>query len=328
MPAAVRGYRWLLLTLAAVLIAGLQVVYFSPEIIGSDLLQGLAVLVRILIISGVLVLALANISQLGRVVVHMSQDRWWLLELAVVLFVGLLVLWRPDPFQRIVVFLADGIWITVSITVISFVLILIVGLIGGMSRLARNPLIRGVSSIYVEVIRGIPLLVQLLFLYFAFPQVLQGIGQVLLPFWSAGGRWLMEMRLDPFWTAVTGITICYGAYMTEIFRAGIQSISKGQMEAARSLGMSYGQAMRYVILPQAIRVILPPVGNEFVTLLKDSSLVSVVAVADMTRRGREFMASTYLSLETWSMVAMLYLIMTLFAARIVNYIEKRSAYVH
>jgi len=124
--------------------------------------------------------------------------------------------------------------------------------------------------------------------------------------------------------AVIGLAFCYSAYMSEVYRAGIQSISKGQMEAARSLGMSYVQSMRYVILPQAVRVVLPPVGNEFISLLKDSSLISVVAVADMTRRGREFMAANFIPIETWVMVALLYLIMTLVAARIVHWIEIKT----
>ena len=256
-------------------------------------------------------------------------DQWWLLFLAVAVAVVLLVFIKPNPFQRIVLFLSDGIWVTVRITVISFVFILIVGLIGGLSKLSKNWLVHGIASLYVELIRGIPLLVQLLFLYFAFPQVLDGVGAALIklsPALRGIGKWLVDVKPDPFAMAVVGLTICYGAYMTEIYRAGIQSISKGQMEAARSLGMNYLQAMRYVVLPQAIRVILPPVGNEFVALLKDSSLVSVVAVADMTRRGREFMSSTFMSLETWSMVALLYLIMTLFASRVVSYIERKTAF--
>jgi polar amino acid transport system permease protein len=126
--------------------------------------------------------------------------------------------------------------------------------------------------------------------------------------------------------AIFGLTMCYGAYMSEIYRAGIDSIPKGQVEAARSLGMSYTQTMRHVILPQAVRVILPPMGNEFVSLLKDSSLVSVVAVADMTRRGQEFMSVNFIPLETWAMIALLYLMMTLFSARIVSWIEKRVKY--
>jgi polar amino acid transport system permease protein len=112
--------------------------------------------------------------------------------------------------------------------------------------------------------------------------------------------------------------------MSEIYRAGIQSIQKGQMEAARSLGMTHFQAMRYVVIPQAIRVILPPVGNEFISMLKDSSLVSVVAVADMTRRGREFMAANFIPIQTWVMIALLYLVLTLFSARVVTWIEKRT----
>jgi polar amino acid transport system permease protein len=124
--------------------------------------------------------------------------------------------------------------------------------------------------------------------------------------------------------AVIGLTICYGAYMSEIYRAGIQSISKGQSEAARSLGMSQFQAMRYVILPQAIRVVLPPMGNEFISLLKDSSLVSVVSVADLTTRGRQFASKHATPIETWSMVALLYLVMTILSTRVVNWIERKT----
>ncbi|MBC7262079.1 MAG: amino acid ABC transporter permease, partial [Chloroflexi bacterium] len=239
----------------------------------------------------------------------------------------LLIAYRPDPYGRIFVFLQDGIRVTMSITVVSFLFILLVGLIGGLGRIAKNPLIKGIASIYVEIIRGIPLLVQLLFIYYASPILLRVIGVKLLGILPSLANQLINIKLNPFGAAVAGLTICYGAYMSEIFRAGIESIPKGQMEAARSLGMSYVQAMRYVILPQAVRVILPPVGNEFVALLKDSSLVSVVAVADMTRRGREFMASTFMALETWMMVALLYLVMTLFFSRIVAYLERKTSFV-
>jgi polar amino acid transport system permease protein len=112
--------------------------------------------------------------------------------------------------------------------------------------------------------------------------------------------------------------------MSEIYRAGIQSVPKGQNEAARSLGMTHSQAMRHVVLPQAFRTILPPVGNEFISLLKDSSLVSVVSVADITRRGREFMAASFLPVETWLMIALIYLIMTLISARVVAWIERKT----
>jgi polar amino acid transport system permease protein len=193
-------------------------------------------------------------------------------------------------------------------------------MIGGLGRLSKNRIIYGVFTVYVEVIRGIPLLVQLIWWYYAMPVIIQGIGRALnIPF-------MVQYQANAVAMAIIALVVCYGAYMSEIYRAGIQSIPKGQMEAARSLGMTYFQAMRHVVLPQAIRIILPPVGNEFIAMLKDSSLVSAVAVADLTRRGREFMATSFLPLETWIMVALIYLVMTLVAARLVDFIEKRTKF--
>ncbi|MCC6146161.1 MAG: amino acid ABC transporter permease [Anaerolineaceae bacterium] len=248
----------------------------------------------------------------------MSFDRGWLLVFTVIIAIIVLITFKPDPFNRIFVFVQDGIWVTFFVTVVSFLLMLAAGLFIALMRLTKSKLIRGIATTYVEIIRGIPLLVQLLFWYFAFPTIIKSIGQVLKI--SAFQNYLA----NPVAMAIIGLAFCYSAYMSEVYRAGIQSISKGQMEAARSLGMTYFQAMRHVILPQAVRVILPPVGNEFISLLKDSSLISVVAVADMTRRGREFMAANFIPIETWVMIALLYLVMTLIAARIVHWIELRS----
>lgn len=240
----------------------------------------------------------------------------WLLVVGVVALILFLVISQPDPYRDMVVFMADGLWVTIYTTLISFVLVLFVGLIGGLGRISKNPIIRGIATVYVEVIRGIPLLVQLIFWYFAMPAVLRDLGT------SLNIEWLANYKTSPLVMAIIGLTIAYGAYMSEVYRAGIQSIPKGQMEAARSLGMTYFQAMRYVVLPQAFRVILPPIGNELITLLKDSSLVSVVAVADLTRRGREFTATNFNPIETYSMLALLYLVMTLLTARLVSYTER------
>jgi polar amino acid transport system permease protein len=245
-------------------------------------------------------------------------DKWWLLVIFVIFLIVYLAFSKSDPYWRIILFVRDGVWVSLSTTVISFLLVLVVGLLVGLGRLSKNKIVNGISTIYVEVIRGIPLLVQLLFWYFAFPSVVQAIGN------SLNIEPLKNYLANPVGMAIMGLTFCYAAYMAEIYRAGIQSIPKGQMEAARSLGMSHIEAMRYVILPQAVRVILPPVGNEFISLLKDSSLVSVVAVADITRRGREFMAANFIPLETWTMVALIYLTMTLFSARVVTYIEHKT----
>ncbi|MDD5486292.1 MAG: amino acid ABC transporter permease [Dehalococcoidales bacterium] len=250
--------------------------------------------------------------------VNIRQDPWWWLVVVVIAIIVLLVMLAPVPFKEIVVFARSGIFVTVLVTVSSYFLMLILGLFGGLGRLSKNKIIFGISSLYVEIIRGIPLLVQLIAWYFASPVIMQKIGA-----WLNFAP-LINYRANPIITAIIAITVCYGAYMSEIVRSGIQSVPKGQMEAARSLGMSHFQAMRHVVLPQAFRVILPPMGNEFIALLKDSSLVSVVAVADITRKGREFMSAHFNPIETWFMIALLYLVLTLVAARIVSYIEKRS----
>ena len=209
---------------------------------------------------------------------------------------------KPDPYLDIIKFVPDGILVTFEVTVLSILLALVIGLFTGLGRISKNPLINGIASLYVEVIRGIPLLVQLFYIYFALGRIVQ---------------------MPPLPSAVFAMGICYGAYMGEIFRAGIQSIPMGQTEAARSLGMSNSQSMYHVILPQAFRTILPPVGNEFVALLKDSSLVSILAVADLLRRGREFAAESFTYFETYTIVALVYLIITLFLSKLISIMEER-----
>ena len=213
-----------------------------------------------------------------------------------------LIFFTPDPYRRIIVFVPDGIWVTFKVTIGAILLALVIGLFAGLGRVAGNKVINGIASLYVEVIRGIPLLVQLFYIYYA-------LGRI--------------VNIPAISSAIIAMAICYGAYMGEIFRAGIQSISKGQMEAARSLGMNKSQAMIHVILPQAVTVILPPIGNEFVALLKDSSLVSILAVADLLRRGREFASETFTYFETYTMVALVYLIITLFFSKLISIMEER-----
>ena len=246
-------------------------------------------------------------------------DPWWWLVAAVAGIIVVLLVFRADPYLDILLFVRDGLAVTVLLSAASIVFIILVGLVGGLGRMSRNPVVYLISTLYVEIVRGVPLLVQLIWWYFAAPVVIQAAGRLL------GITALAEYRSNAIFLAILGLVICYGAYMSEIFRAGIQSIPRGQMEAARSLGMSYLQSMRHIVLPQALRVVLPPVGNEFIMLLKDSSLVSVVAVADLTRRGREFMATHFNPIEVWTLVALLYLIMTLFSARLIAWLERRRS---
>jgi len=239
-------------------------------------------------------------------------DHMWLLLIGAIALVALLYFGLPQRFGPIFRFIwgtfteGDGVFMTLKLTVISFIFILLVGMVMGVFRVTSNPVLQWISSLYVEIVRGVPVLVWLLWIYFGLPGLLQ-------------------LKIPDFTAAVIAFTFAYGAYMTEIFRAGIQSIAKGQMEAARSLGMSYIQAMRYIILPQAVRVILPPVSNEFVTLLKDSSLVSILGLADLTRRGREWVGRTFTSFDTYAAVAITYLILTLFFTRLSTAVERRLA---
>lgn len=200
--------------------------------------------------------------------------------------------------------LLEGALVTIKITALSVSLGLIIGLFAGICRLAVFWPVRFLAAVYVDFIRGTPLLVQIFIMYFALPM-------------------LTGMRIDPFVAAITACSINSGAYIAEIFRAGIESIDAGQMEAGRSLGMSWSQTMRYIIVPQAFKRIIPPLGNEFIAMLKDSSLVSVIGFEELTRRGQLIIARTYGSLEIWLSVAFIYLLMTLTISRFVAYLERR-----
>ena len=220
---------------------------------------------------------------------------------ALILLVGLFV-FKPHPYRDIMLFLPDGILKTFEVTVMSIVCALVVGLIAGLGRISRVMIVNRIATIYVEVIRGIPLLVQIFYIYYALGKIIQ---------------------VPDIFAAVIAMTVCYGAYLGEIFRAGIQSIHKGQMEAAIALGLTRAQALRRIILPQTIRVVLPPLGNEFIALLKDSSLVSILAVSDLLRRGREYASKTFDYFEAFTVVALVYLVMTLFFSRLVAMMEER-----
>ena len=200
--------------------------------------------------------------------------------------------------------LLTGAVVTVKITALSVALGVIIGLFVGVARICHVAPLRVLAAIYVDFLRGTPLLVQIFLIYFALPVI---TGQ----------------RVDPFFAAIASCGINSGAYVAEIFRAGIQSIDAGQMEAGRSLGMSWMQTMRYIILPQAFKRVIPPLGNEFIALLKDSSLVSVIGFEELTRRGQLIIARTYGSLEIWLSVAIIYLAMTLTISRFVAYLERR-----
>ena len=197
-----------------------------------------------------------------------------------------------------------GAGVTIQITVLSTAIGFVIGLIVGVARISNLRVLRMLAEVYVEFFRGTPLLVQIFLFYFALPVI---TGQ----------------RIDPFMAAISACGINSGAYVAEIFRAGIQSVDDGQMEAGRSLGMTWLQTMRYIIVPQAFKRVIPPLGNEFIAMLKDSSLVSVIGFEELTRRGQLIIAKTYGSFEIWMSVAVIYLVMTLTISRFVAYLERR-----
>lgn len=197
-----------------------------------------------------------------------------------------------------------GAGVTIQITVLSTTIGFVIGLVVGVARISHLRPLRLLAEVYVEFFRGTPLLVQIFLFYFALPVI---TGQ----------------RIDPFIAAISACGINSGAYVAEIFRAGIQSVDEGQMEAGRSLGMTWLQTMRYIIVPQAFKRVIPPLGNEFIAMLKDSSLVSVIGFEELTRRGQLIIAKTYGSFEIWMSVAVIYLVMTLTISRFVAYLERR-----
>jgi len=197
-----------------------------------------------------------------------------------------------------------GLWVTIWISFVSGFIGLIIGLITGLCRISKNPTLRGLAVFYIELIRGTPLLVQIFIFYFF-------IGTVL--------------NLDRTVAGVGALALFVGAYTAEIIRAGIQSIPKGQTEAARSLGMSATETMIHIVLPQAFKRVLPPLAGQFISLIKDSSLVSVIAITDLTKSGREIITSSFATFEIWFTVALLYLVITSVLSQLLFWLERRFA---
>ncbi|MBT8331822.1 MAG: ABC transporter permease subunit [Deltaproteobacteria bacterium] len=215
--------------------------------------------------------------------------------------------WKPG-------LLVIGLWITLKLSVIATILGVIIGVIGGLSRISANPALKWITIGYVELIRGSPLMVQIIIWYFV-------IGTVINELLAAYGLG----RIPAFWYGVASLACFAGAYVTEIVRSGIQSIHRGQTEAARSLGMSYTQSMRYIILPQALRRILPPLAGQFISLIKDSSLLGIIAIRELTKAAREAVTASLQPFEVYFLLMALYLVLTFSLSMVVQRMEKRMA---
>jgi polar amino acid transport system permease protein len=260
---------------------------------------------------------------------------WWALIIVAAGFFLLYLILSDSNYRETFNYLRAGIAMTLYITMLAFPIATVIGLVTGLMRTSKNVVLFTVATIYVEVIRGIPLVVLILMVAFALVPMyvdmtkaigLWGIGRfgpdVLNGLFTNMSNYSirtisMEIRV------VIALAVGYGAFEAEIFRAGIQSISRGQMEAARSLGMSYFQSMRFIILPQAVRRVLPPLGNDFIAMLKDSSLATVLAVNELTQMTRIRRASTFRVMEAFNVAAFLYLSMTLLLSALVRLLERK-----
>jgi len=258
---------------------------------------------------------------------------WWfaaLIAIAISMYVAIAI---TPSYREAFVFIRAGLGITITTTLTAFLFAILLGLLTGLGRISNSIFFRNLATLYVEFIRGVPMLVLIFFIAFVgLPAVVGGL--------NALGHWFASINLTFAATpllalenkninmnarAIIALTVTYGAFLAEIFRAGIQSISKGQMEAARSQGMSYWQAMFYIILPQAIRNVLPALGNDFVAMLKDSSLVSVLAVRDITQVARLYAGRSFRYDEAYTTLVVMYLTMTVVLSLLVKYLERRSS---
>ncbi len=268
---------------------------------------------------------------LDRLRQNLSDFPWWVLGM-VLIFIATIVLVLTKPtYQQAFLFIGAGIKITIQTTIFAFGIAVVLGLVAGLGRISSNVFFKNLSTLYVELIRGVPMLVLIFFI--AYVGVPAGVSLV-----NGLGKWFIGVGLSFLGTPLTGmqnnnvamnvraiiaLSITYGAYLAEIFRAGIQSIGRGQTEAARAQGMSYWQAMRYIILPQAIKNVLPALGNDFVSMLKDTSLVSVLAVRDITQIAKLYTGTSFRYQESYTILAVLYLAMTVLLSTLVKFMEKR-----
>ena len=231
---------------------------------------------------------------------------WGISLLTLALGIGVFLVLSPEASATLAI-LSQGLMLTVQISLGAYGLALVIGLIAGLGRLSPNPLLRTLATGYVEIMRGIPILVVILYVAFV-------IGP--------------EINLrSSLWRAILALAISYGAYLAEVYRSGIEAIPKGQWEAARALGLSPFQTLTQVVLPQAIKIILPPLGNDFIALIKDSSLASVIGVAELTQQTRFYVSRTFDTFGGWTLAALLYLSITLVLSsgvRALEYSQRRG----
>ncbi|MGH1481803.1 MAG: amino acid ABC transporter permease [Geminicoccales bacterium] len=216
---------------------------------------------------------------------------------------------RLDSGWTNIKFLVGGFGNTILISVIAAVLSMAIGLVVALPGLAVNRWLRLINRVYVEFVRSIPLLPMLFWVFYGLPVIFKSMG--------------LDIPIDPFWGAVITLALSDSAFTAEIYRAGIQSIAKGQTEAAQTIGLNYADTMRFVILPQAIRRILPPLANQFIYIVKMSAFASVIGMQELTRRANELVVTEYRPLEIYSLLILEYLVLVLIISQAVRWLERK-----
>ena len=264
-----------------------------------------------------------------QIVERLSHLPWWLL---IILLAGVILFYAittNELYSVIFGRLVRGVGVTLFVALVAYTVAIVIGLIVALGRVSKNPITYNLSTLYVNVIRGVPILVQIFYVAFvlspAFVTLLNSIGHGLAGILGPENALTTTTTQDISMLArvMIALALAYGGFEAETFRAGIESIGRGQMEAARSLGMSYFQAMRYIILPQAFRRVLPPLGNDFISMIKDSSLVSVLGVRDITQEARLYSAASFRYPETYNTLAFVYLSITFTLSMGVKFLENR-----
>jgi polar amino acid transport system permease protein len=250
---------------------------------------------------------------------------WWLVAIVVIGVVLAVVIATNDLYTQVFRTVSRGVQITVFVTLVGFAMASLVGLVFALMALSNSLILRQVSRFYVEVIRGVPIIVLLFYIAFVgAPALVVLINWLTWPLQQMGLSEPWQVRdISLLWRAVLALMIGYSAFIAEVFRAGILAVDKGQVEAAEALGLSRFQRFRFIVFPQAIKTILPPLGNDFVAMVKDSSLVSVLGVADITQMGKVYASGSFRFFETYSIVAYIYLILTISLSIGLRQLEKR-----
>jgi polar amino acid transport system permease protein len=246
---------------------------------------------------------------------------WWLVIVAVTGVFLFYQVWASAVYSQALATLSKGIWITVLVTVVAYSGACAIGLLLALAGLSRSVILRQAARLYVEVMRGVPIIVLLLYVAFVVsPGFVAAWNWVAMPL---GADELRGRDVPLLWRAVAALMLAYSAFLAEIFRAGLQAVDAGQIEAAKALGLNGWQRFRHVVFPQAFRMVLPPLGNDFVAMVKDSSLVSVLGVTDITQLGKVTAAGNFRYFETYNVVALLYLTMTIGLSLILRRLEAR-----